>query len=156
MAKASKGQCQCEDVRPFVVKKGGGVMRQLIFPLSFSPFLLALRNSNLSHLHHTALWNVLSNSSIDNTLYQKFSANPIKVTPIWKRQFANRNPQQIPLLQHPFLNEAKPHYLCRAFWAFSLNVVLLLHHPFQLLQRKNKLNQYFSYCFNMDCQNHIQ
>ena len=29
----------------------------------------------------------------------------------------NGSPQQIPLRQLPFANEAKPHYHCRAFWA---------------------------------------
>ena len=31
----------------------------------------------------------------------------------------NRSPQQIPLLQLPFANEAKSHYRCREFWADS-------------------------------------
>ena len=31
----------------------------------------------------------------------------------------NGSPQQIPLWQLPFENEAKPHYHCRAFWALS-------------------------------------
>ena len=29
----------------------------------------------------------------------------------------NGSPQQILLLQLPFANEPKPHYLCKAFWA---------------------------------------
>ena len=29
----------------------------------------------------------------------------------------NGSPQQIPLQQLPFANEAKPHYRCKAFWA---------------------------------------
>ena len=32
----------------------------------------------------------------------------------------NGSPQQIPLRQFPFANEAKPRYCCRAFWAASL------------------------------------
>ena len=36
----------------------------------------------------------------------------------------NGSPQQIPLRQLPFANEAKPHYLCRAFWAPSLKNIL--------------------------------
>ena len=106
------------------------------------------------------------NFAVILVLGPKSSANPITVTPIWKREFANGehpirglyriffeiffsnfrshikdckwgrkcifmncascngSPQQIPLRQLPFANEAKPHSHCRGFWALSRRWVL--------------------------------
>ena len=34
----------------------------------------------------------------------------------------NGSPQQIPLQQLPFANEAKPRFRCRSFWAFNCRI----------------------------------
>ena len=41
----------------------------------------------------------------------------------------NGSPQQIPLQQLPYANEAKPYYLCREFWALS-DFVITQYTPF--------------------------